>query len=102
MQMWGKQVFRAVVPNEQIVLVQSFSDKDGGLTRHPMSATWPLKTIATTTFEDAGSGKAKVTITWLPINSDDVELTTFDNARAGMDGGFAGTFAQLESYLTML
>ena len=35
MQMWGLQRFREIVPNEKIVLVQSFSDKDGGLARHP-------------------------------------------------------------------
>jgi len=102
MQMWGKQVFRDIVPNEKIVLVQSFSDKDGGLTRHPMSATWPLEMLATTTFEDAGPGKTKVTITWQPITSDDIELTTFDNARPGMDNGFAGTFAKLDAYLASL
>src|SRR6218665_3133607 len=28
MQMWGKQVFREIVPNERLTSIQSFSDKD--------------------------------------------------------------------------
>jgi len=54
MQMWGLQTFREIVPNERVVLIQSFSDKDRGLTRHPMSADWPLEMLSTTTFQDAG------------------------------------------------
>ena len=61
MQMWGLQTFREIVPGEKLVYLQSFSDKDGGLTRHPMAPTWPLKMLATTTFEDAGPGKTKYT-----------------------------------------
>ena len=30
-QVWGLQRFREIVPNERIVMIQSFSDKDGGL-----------------------------------------------------------------------
>src|SRR5438552_577356 len=35
-EMWGKFVYREIVPQERIVLVNSFSDEKGGLTRHPM------------------------------------------------------------------
>jgi uncharacterized protein YndB with AHSA1/START domain len=102
MEMWGRQVFREIVPDEKLVYVQSFSDKDGGITRHPMSATWPLEMLATNTFEDAGAGKTKLTITWQPYNADDTAVATFDGARPGMDQGFAGTFAALEAYLATL
>jgi uncharacterized protein YndB with AHSA1/START domain len=99
MQMWGKQIFREIVPGEKIVLIQSFSDEHGGVTRHPMSATWPLQLLATSTFEDAGPGRTKVTITWAPYEADDVGNATFDTARAGMTQGFAGMFAKLDEYL---
>lgn len=101
-QMWGRQVFREIVPNEKLVCIQSFSDKEGGLGRHPMAATWPLEMFATTTFEDAGDGKTRITISWAPHNSDEAGHATFDNARAGMEQGFGGTFAKLESYLAGL
>ncbi|MES2200934.1 MAG: SRPBCC domain-containing protein [candidate division FCPU426 bacterium] len=98
-EMWGKQVYREIVAPEKLVFVQSFSDKDGGVTRHPMAATWPLEMLATTTFEDLGDGRTKMSITWMPINASDEENKTFDGAREGMVGGFKGTFEKLDAYL---
>ena len=102
MEMWGKQTFLELVPNEKIVLIQSFSDKDGGITKHPMSPTWPDEMHATTTLEDAGAGKTKMTISWLPHNADDEGVATFDGARAGMDQGFGGMFEKMDAYLASL
>lgn len=101
MQMWGKQVFREIVPQEKIVYLQSFSDKSGGLSRHPMAPTWPLEMLAMTMCEDLGA-ETKVTIIWEPYNSDEAGNATFDAARAGMAIGFGGTFAKLEAYLAGL
>lgn len=100
-EMWGKQVYHEIVPNEKIVHVQSFSDKDGGIGRHPMSPTWPLEMLATTTFEDDGAG-TKVTVSWLPYNSDETGISTFDAARDSMTGGFKGMFDTIETYLEKL
>lgn len=102
MQMWGKQVFREIVPNEKLVFIQSFSDPGGGLTRHPGSANWPLEMLATITFEDAGKGKTKVTTTWQPYNSDEAGNDAFDQGRPSMEQGFGGTFVKLEAYLSQL
>jgi uncharacterized protein YndB with AHSA1/START domain len=100
--MWGKQVYKEITPLEKIVHVQSFSDENGGMGRHPMDPNWPQEMLATTTFEDAGPGKTKVTITWLPINANEVELAAFDGAREGMIGGFNGQFDTMENYLAAL
>ena len=102
MQMWGLQRFLEIVPEEKIVLIQSFSDKDRGLTRHPMAAEWPLEMLATTTFADLAPGKTRLTITWKPHLSDEAGNRTFDAGRAGMTGGFGGTFVKLEAYLAKL
>jgi len=102
MEMWGKQVYREIVAPEKLVYIQSFSDKDGGVTRHPMSATWPLEMLATTTFDDLGGKLTKMTVSWLPFNADDTAIDTFDAARPGMDQGFEGMFASLEAYLGTL
>ena len=99
MQMWGKQVFQEIIPNQKLVLLQSFSDKDGGNTRHPMSATWPLEMLASTTFEKINDTQTKVSISWQPWHSDDAGYATFDAARSAMEQGFNGTFAKLEAYL---
>lgn len=97
--MWGKQVYREIVPDERLVLLQSFSDEHGGLARHPMAPTWPLQMLSTTTFEDAPGGKTKMTVSWAPYEADDAANATFDAARAGMKQGFGGTFAKLDAHL---
>jgi len=101
-QMWGRQVYRNIVPDEKLIFIQSFSDKDGGLARHPWAATWPLEMLATVTFEDAGPDKSRLTIAWQPYNSDDAGNAALDGARSGMEQGFGGTLAKLETYLAQL
>ena len=98
-EMWGLQTYLEILPNERLVLIQSFSDKDGNLASHPMAPTWPKKMHATISLEDAGPGKTKLTVTWLPYGSDASGDATFDGARAGMEHGWGGTFAKLDAYL---
>ena len=96
--MWGKFVYREIVSPEKIVLVNSFSDAGGGLTRHPLSATWPLEMLSTTTLVEEGA-KTKMTIEWAPLNPTEEERKTFDSAHDGMRQGWSGTFGQLTGYL---
>ena len=41
--MWGRMMYREIVPPEKIVFINSFSDEQGGLARHPMAADWPIE-----------------------------------------------------------
>jgi uncharacterized protein YndB with AHSA1/START domain len=102
MQMWGLQKFREITPNEKIVLIQSFSDKDGGLARHPLSPEWPLELLSTTTFEEIGPRLTRITISWRPYNSDEAGMRAFEAGRASMTNGFSGVLAKLEAYLAQL
>ena len=102
MQMWGMQQFVEIVPHQRIVHLQSFSDKDGGLSRHPMAPTWPAYMHVTATYEDGKSGGTLYTLSWLPHESDAAGIAAFDGARQGMQQGFAGTFAKLDAYLAQL
>ena len=97
-EMWGKFVYREIHAHKKIVLVNSFSDANGGLTRHPMSATWPLEMLSTTTFADV-DGKTRLTIEWSPLNPTDEERKTFDSSHDGMRQGWSGTFGQLTGHL---
>jgi len=97
-EMWGKWTFREVVAPERLVLINSFSDAAGGITRHPMSPTWPLETLSTTTFAETG-GKTTLTINWSPYNATDAERETFDSSHASMSQGWGGTMEQLTAYL---
>ena len=102
MQMWGRQVYREIVPNEKLVFLQSFSDADGNVTRHPMVATWPLEVLATVIFEETEPGRSRVTVSWQPYHSDDAGTTSFELGRMGMEFGFNAAFAKLDAYLAQV
>jgi uncharacterized protein YndB with AHSA1/START domain len=97
--MWGKFVYREVVPPEKLVLINSFSDEKGGTTRHPGNENWPLQMLSTFTFEDMPGGKTKFTVRWAPHNATETEVQTFHSNRNSMTQGWSGTFEQLEAYL---
>jgi uncharacterized protein YndB with AHSA1/START domain len=97
--MWGKFVYRVIEAPKRIILVNSFSDEKGGLTRHPMSATWPLEMLSTTTLVEEG-GKTNLTIEWSPLNPTGEERQAFDSAHDGMKQGWTGTFEQLADFLS--
>jgi len=100
-EMWGKFVYREIVKPERLVLIDSFSDKDGGTTVHPMSPDWPREMLTKVTCEAQG-GKTRVTVQWVPVDaSTDIERKTFDEGRDSMKQGWSGTFEQLESYLSL-
>ena len=97
--MWGKFRYREIVPPQRMVLVSSFSDEAGGITRHPMAPTWPLEMLSTFTFEDVPGGKTKFTLHWSAYNATDEEQKTFDAGHDSMRGGWGGTMDQLAAYL---
>jgi uncharacterized protein YndB with AHSA1/START domain len=97
--MWAKFVYREIAAPERLVWVHSFSNEAGGLTRHPLSPTWPLEMLTTVTFADQPGGKTKVTLCWSPLNATAEEQKTFDAAHDGMRGGWSGTFERLDTYL---
>ena len=88
-EMWGKFVYHEIVPPERLVFVNSFSDENGGLTRHPMSPSWPLEMLSTFTFDEK-DGKTLFTIRWSPLNASQTERKTFDEGRKGMNRVGAG------------
>ena len=96
--MWAIFAYREIVPSERLVFVNSFSDAAGGLTRNPWSAAWPLEILNTLTLAEH-DGRTTLTLRGGPINATAEELRAFEAGRAGMQGGFAGTFQQLDRYL---
>ena len=96
--MWGKFLYREIVAPERIVLVNCFSDENGGITRHPFSPTWPRELLSTTTLDEQ-DGKTTLTIRWIALNPTPEERQTFDTSHDGMRMGWGGTFDQLAAYL---
>jgi uncharacterized protein YndB with AHSA1/START domain len=70
-----------------------------GLTRHPLSPTWPLKLLTTVTFDEPLKGQTGLTLRWSPLEATAEEQETFDAARDGMRNGWGGTFDRLTAYL---
>lgn len=97
-EMWGKWTFREVAALERLVFVQHFSDAQGGVTRHPLSGTWPLRTLSTLLFQEMGD-KTLLTLKWVPLDATAEERATFDGAHAQMRGGWGGTLDQFADYL---
>ena len=100
-EMWGKWTFVDIVPPTTLSMIITFSDAQGGLTRHPMSAAWPLQTLSTTTFSDQG-GKTHINIQWEPYQSTADEVFAFQSGHSAMAQGCNGTFEQLDAYLAQL
>jgi uncharacterized protein YndB with AHSA1/START domain len=98
-EMWGKAVYREVVPPSKIVSVISFSDESAGYTRHPMSPTWPREMLTTIELAPEGADKTKITVRWIPINAGEDEVKAFDEGREDMKVGWTGTLDQLDDYL---
>jgi uncharacterized protein YndB with AHSA1/START domain len=97
--MWGKFVFREIVPQERLVFVIGFSDAEGGSARHPLSPDWPLTWLSTVTFADAGAGKTTVTVRWVPHEATDKEKQVFEAGAESMRQGWTGTFDRLDDHL---
>jgi uncharacterized protein YndB with AHSA1/START domain len=95
---WGKFVYREIVRPERIVLVNSFSDEAGGITRHPLSPTWPLEMLSTFRFDD-DDGRTRLTVQWSLMEATEAERETFENAREDMKQGWTGTMDQFADYL---
>jgi uncharacterized protein YndB with AHSA1/START domain len=97
--MWGLFRYREIEPPKRIVLINSFSDETGGITRHPLNQSWPLELLSTFTFEEVPGGKTKFTVRWSPHNATAGEQKTFDTGHDSMRMGWSGTLDQLTAYL---
>jgi len=97
--MWGRQVYREITPPQRLVLINSFSDENGDLTRHPLAPSWPLETYSIFSLEELLDGKTRFTVTWRPHNPTTDEQATFDAGHDSMRKGWGGTLEQLEAYL---
>lgn len=100
-EMWGKWTLLEISPPHTLVAIQMFSDPQGTVTRHPMSATWPVQTLATTTLTENGD-QTTITLHCIPHEAQAIEVATFEASFVGLQTGWNGTFDQLDIYLQTL
>lgn len=98
--MYGRAEYVRIEKPTLIQYKQQFADENENVVRHPMAPTWPETMLTTVRFTEEGPEQTRITVTCECVDgvSKD-ELDTFVNARAGMTGGFTGTFDKLEEYI---
>ena len=97
-EMWGKFVYREILPPDRLGFVSSFSNENGNVTRAPFSATWPLEILNALTLREQ-FGEATLTFLGSPLNATEEEWATFEASLEAMHKGFSGTFDRLAEYL---
>jgi uncharacterized protein YndB with AHSA1/START domain len=97
-EMWGRWVYREVVPPERLVYVSSFSNKDAELAEPPFQGDWPPEMLSTVTFVER-AGKTTVTLRTVPHDATHEQRKFFVTVHGSMRGGWSGTFDQLGDYL---
>lgn len=97
-EMWGRFLYREIEAPRRMVYINSFSDAEGGLSRHPGHLNWPLQILSTVTFKEAG-GKTTATVRWETPDATELERKTFKDGHPSMQQGWTGTLEQLSDYL---
>jgi uncharacterized protein YndB with AHSA1/START domain len=97
-EMWGKFVYRDIIPHTRLVFVNSFSDAEGNTVRAPFASDWPLEVLNTLIFSEK-DGKTTLKMQGVPIHATEAERTKFKNFHSSMQQGFNGTFDQLAAYM---
>lgn len=100
-EMWGRFVFGDITPTTRLEFTNAFSDKDGNVVPHPMAPSWPAEVRNTLEFSEEG-GRTTLKMRGVPYRASAAEIATFKAAHGGLQGGFAGTFAQLDAHLASL
>jgi uncharacterized protein YndB with AHSA1/START domain len=101
MKMYGHARYLEFTKPSRISYTQQFADEKGNVSRHPMAPTWPETMLTVVELAPEDSGRTRVTVTWEPHGpTSREELETFIKGRAGMTGGWTGSFDKLEAYLS--
>ena len=98
-EMYGKINYLKIEKPGTLVYTQQFSDKEGGVSRHPMMPTWPETMLTTIKLTAEGDG-TRVTVTWEPYGvTTPEEMAVFIQFRGSMTQGWTGSFDKLDDYL---
>jgi len=96
--MWGLFTYHEISAPHRLTFVNCFSDENRNITRNPWLPTWPLEVMNILELTEE-NGITKLVLRGWPLNATPEELKVFEEGRAGMNQGFAGTFEQLDVFL---
>jgi uncharacterized protein YndB with AHSA1/START domain len=73
------------------------------MSRHPGAPVWPETMLTTITLSEESLNETRVTVLWEIFGAHTKEeLACFTGERAGMTGGWSGSFDKLDNYLASL
>jgi len=96
--MHSKFVFREVDPPSKLVWIHGFADAEGNRTRAPFAPDFPLELLTTLHFMDEGEA-TRIDLNWEPIDATSEEEAFFAGMMGSMEGGWSGSFEQLDALL---
>jgi uncharacterized protein YndB with AHSA1/START domain len=96
--MYSKFVFREIEPMARLVWVHGFADAAGNRIRAPFAERFPLEMLTIVLFADEGEG-TRVDVSWTPLDATPEEEAFFASMMASMNGGWSGSFEQLDAFL---
>lgn len=100
MTMYGKIEYKEITKPTKLVYKQWFSNKEGGLGKHPMAPTWPTYMLTTVSLSEEGPEQTRISLKWEIFGeATEAERAMFNAAKAGMTGGWTGSFDKLEELL---
>lgn len=97
-EMWGLFRYVEIDPGKQIVWINSFSNAEGTVAPPPFPGDFPLEIFNVMTFKAEGD-KTTLTLMGGPHHATPEQQAFFNGMKASMQGGFKGTFDQLEAFL---
>jgi uncharacterized protein YndB with AHSA1/START domain len=96
--MYSLFLFREIEPMSRLTWVHGFADAQGNRIRAPFAMQFPLEMLSTVRFADEGSG-TRIDFSWTPLDATPEEEAFFASMMASMNGGWSGSFEQLDEYL---
>ncbi len=102
MEMWAKWIFKEIKEESKLQFINCFSNEAGetvNAPEEPFGADWPKEMIVDLEFytED---GKTRIDMVSFPHDASEASKQVFTDNIENMEQGFAGTFDQLEKYLS--
>ena len=96
----ARQLYVRVQPSELIEYLQTFTDADGSISRHPGAPLWPETTMVTVQFAEEGSAQTRVTVRFAIVGAATPdEIGALTGERTGMTAGWSASFDALDGVL---
>lgn len=97
--MFGRIRYVELLRPSRLVYVQEFCDAQEHRIRPSFFRHWPPAMVSTVELVAEDAAMTRVTVRWEPMDATAEDLAEFVGQRAGMTGGWTGSFEKLEALL---